>query len=76
MPLANGAAQSGVAFVDHAVVVLIVPLLLILVFCVVDAVGRLLARTWRGRNQSSGSGIVAAACRSGGVRFSGAQTRE
>ena len=30
LPLANGAAQSGAAFVNHAVVVLVVPLVLIL----------------------------------------------
>jgi hypothetical protein len=47
MPLANGAAQSGVAFLDHAVVVLIVPPVLILAYCVVDAAVRIVARTWR-----------------------------
>jgi len=49
MPLANGAAQSGVAFLDHAVVVLIVPPVLILAYCVVDAAVRTVASTWRRR---------------------------
>ena len=47
MPLANGAAQSGVAFVDHALVVLLVPPLVILAFCVTHAALGMLARTWR-----------------------------
>ena len=33
LPIANGAAQSGPAFVDHALVVLVVPPLLIAVAC-------------------------------------------
>ena len=36
VPLANGAAQSG-AFVDHALAVLVVPLVAIIVACAVHA---------------------------------------
>jgi len=39
VPLANGAAQSGVAFVRHTLVVLIVPPILVVLLCVV--------REWR-----------------------------
>jgi len=50
MPLANGAAQSGVAFVDHALIVLIVPPLVILAFFAAHAALGVLVRTWsRGR---------------------------
>jgi len=34
VPLANGAAQSGAAFVRHTLVVLIVPAVLVVVLCV------------------------------------------
>ena len=37
LPLANGAAQSGGAFVRHAVVVLAVPPALILIWCAARA---------------------------------------
>jgi len=39
VPLANGAAQSGAAFVCHTLVVLIVPPILVVLLCVV--------REWR-----------------------------
>ena len=39
VPLANGAAQSGAAFVRHTLVVLIVPPILVVLLCVV--------REWR-----------------------------
>ena len=35
LPLANGAAQSGTAFVEHALVVLVVPALVIVLACAV-----------------------------------------
>jgi exosortase K len=38
LPLANGAAESGAAFVDHALVVLVVPPLLIVLVCVVHTI--------------------------------------
>jgi hypothetical protein len=38
LPLANGAAQSGDAFVKHALVVLVVPPLAIVLACVVHAI--------------------------------------
>lgn len=39
LPLANGAARSGAPFVEHALVVLVVPPALILLGCVVYAAG-------------------------------------
>jgi hypothetical protein len=38
LPLANGAAQSGTAFVEHALVVLVVPPLLIVLACAVHTI--------------------------------------
>jgi hypothetical protein len=38
LPLANGAAESGTAFAEHALVVLVVPPLLIVLVCVVHAI--------------------------------------
>lgn len=38
IPLANGAAQAGRAFVYHALVVLVVPPIAIVVACVVHAI--------------------------------------
>jgi hypothetical protein len=40
LPLANGATQAGAAFVDHALVVLVVPPILIVLVHVVDIVIR------------------------------------
>jgi hypothetical protein len=54
MPLANGAAQPGGIFVHHALVVLIVPPVLILAFCTIDATVGVLAKTWtRALNRST-----------------------
>lgn len=36
LPLANGAAQSGAAFVNHAVFVLVVPPILIVLLCAIQ----------------------------------------
>lgn len=38
LPLANGAARSGAAFVDHALVVLVIPPAIIVLACVVHTV--------------------------------------
>jgi hypothetical protein len=40
LPLANGAAQSGAAFTEHALVVLIVPPFVIVVACAVHTIAR------------------------------------
>jgi hypothetical protein len=40
VPLANGAAQSAVAFTEHALVVLCVPLVVIVFACAVHTVAR------------------------------------
>jgi hypothetical protein len=40
LPLANGAAQSGTAFMEHALVVLVVPPLLIVLACAIRTVVR------------------------------------
>jgi hypothetical protein len=45
LPLANGATQSGTAFAEHALVVLVVPPLLIVLACAVHTIGNLAART-------------------------------
>lgn len=47
LPLANGAAQSGAAFVDHALIVLIVPLLLIVLVCGIHSVVQVIASACR-----------------------------
>jgi hypothetical protein len=46
LPLANGAAQSG-AFVEHALVVLVVPPVAIILACAVFTVARALASACR-----------------------------
>ena len=40
LPLANGAAQSGASFTEHALVVLLVPLVVIVVACTVHTIAR------------------------------------
>jgi hypothetical protein len=40
VPFANGAAQSGAIFAEHAMIVLLVPPAVIALACVVRAVGR------------------------------------
>lgn len=40
LPLANGAAQSGAAFTEHALVVLIVPPVVIVCACAVHTIAR------------------------------------
>jgi hypothetical protein len=40
LPLANGAAQSGTAFVGHALVVLVVPALVIVLACAVHTIAQ------------------------------------
>jgi len=40
LPLANGAARTGTTFVEHALVVLVVPPLLIVVACVTHGIAR------------------------------------
>jgi hypothetical protein len=42
LPFANGAARAGVAFVEHAVVVLLVPPCLIVVACTTHEIARAL----------------------------------
>jgi hypothetical protein len=37
MPLANGAARAGAAFIEHAVIVLVVPPAIIVLGCAVHA---------------------------------------
>jgi hypothetical protein len=44
LPLANGAARSGVAFIAHALVVLVVPPAIIMLACAFRAVTR---RCWK-----------------------------
>ena len=45
LPLANGAASSG-AFMEHALVVLVVPPIAIILGCTVHAIAHALARLW------------------------------
>ena len=45
LPLANGAGQSGLAFVEHAVVVATVPLVVIVLMCTLRACARLVGWT-------------------------------
>jgi hypothetical protein len=40
LPLANGAAQSGAVFTEHALVVLLVPLVVIVFACAVHTIAR------------------------------------
>jgi uncharacterized membrane-anchored protein len=40
LPLANGAAQSGTAFAEHALVVLVVPALVIVLACAVHRIAQ------------------------------------
>jgi hypothetical protein len=49
LPLANGAAQVGDAFVEHALAVLAVPPILISLACVT----RVLFRLWRARSSAN-----------------------
>ena len=43
LPLANGAAESGIPFVKHAMVVLVVPPILIVCACAICKVARVCA---------------------------------
>jgi hypothetical protein len=57
LPLANGAAQSGAAFVEHALVVLVVPPIVIVLACTVRGVAHAFRRScWR---STAGAGFVA-----------------
>ena len=47
LPIANGAAHSGVAFVAHAIVVFVLPLLLIALTYAVNRAAHVLARVAR-----------------------------
>jgi hypothetical protein len=40
LPVANGAAKAGITFVEHALVVLVVPPILIVLVCTAHAIGR------------------------------------
>jgi hypothetical protein len=44
LPLANGAAQSGSAFVEHALVVLVIPPIVIVLACAVRGVAHTFRR--------------------------------
>ena len=52
IPLANGAAQSGATFVEHALVVLAVPPIVVVLACTVHAVARALRQRALGDNAS------------------------
>ena len=47
LPLANGAAQSGAAFTNHALAVLIVPPILIVLACVIRSAATAVSRSMR-----------------------------
>ena len=47
IPLANGAAQSGAAFVNHALFVVAVPPLLVVLVCMIQQTAQLFASAWR-----------------------------
>ena len=47
LPLANGAAQAGATFMEHALVVLILPPALILLACATREMTRVLTRNGR-----------------------------
>jgi hypothetical protein len=51
LPLANGAAQSGAAFVNHALFVVAVPPLLIVLLCTIHESAQVFARRCRARRQ-------------------------
>ena len=53
LPLANGAARSGAAFVQHAVVVIAVPLIAIVLVCAVHTVVRVGMGSGRARLRES-----------------------
>lgn len=57
LPLANGAAQSGAAFVDHALVVLVVPPIVIVLACTVRDVAHAFRRS--SSRSTAGAGFVA-----------------
>jgi hypothetical protein len=47
LPLANGAAQSGAAFVTHALIVIVVPAILIMLLCTVLKTAQVFADAYR-----------------------------
>jgi hypothetical protein len=47
LPLANGAARDGAAFVNHALIVLVVPPLLIVLVCAIHRAAQVLASACR-----------------------------
>ena len=62
LPLANGAARAGAAFVQHAVVVLAIPPIVILLTCAIHAVVQVATRSTQPfRRSRSASSISQAA---------------
>jgi len=62
LPLANGASPSG-AFMEHALVVLVVPPIAIVLICAVHTIAHALARLWdrcmKREREGVGTGTVA-----------------
>ena len=60
LPLANGAGRSG-AFVQHAVIVLAVPPMLVLLICAIHAMVQAAARFARSSRSSRGASSISRA---------------
>ena len=61
LPLANGAGRSGTAFVQHAVIVLAVPPMLVLLICAIHAMVQAAARFARSSRSSPGASSISRA---------------
>jgi hypothetical protein len=61
LPLANGAGRSGTAFVQHAVIVLAVPPMLVLLICAIHAMVQAAARFARSSRSSRGASSISRA---------------
>ncbi len=62
LPLANGAAQSGAAFVNHAVLVFAVPPILITLVCTIQKTAQVFAAALVRRDHGRGSVCVPRGC--------------
>ena len=61
LPLLNGAGRSGAAFVQHAVIVLAVPPILVLLICAIHAMAQAAARLARSFRSSPGASSISRA---------------
>lgn len=58
VPLANGGARSGAPFLDHALVVLVIPPVVIMLWCAVHKTSHVVASRLAGASRRARSALV------------------